>query len=86
MDKMNEPLSNNDAAEAMETRDWLESLDDVLAARGPERTRRLLHALQIRAQKAGVTLPVTSETPYINSIPASAQPPYPGSRNISRCR
>ncbi len=84
MDKMNEPLSNKDAAEAMETRDWLESLDDVLAARGPERTRRLLHALQIRAQKAGVTLPVTSETPYINSIPASAQPPYPGSRNIER--
>ena len=84
MDNTKDPLSNENAAEALEMRDWLEALDDVVAARGPERTRQLLHALQIRAQKAGVTLPVTSETPYINSIPASAQPPYPGSRNIER--
>ena len=84
MDTTNESLSNENAAEALETRDWLEALDDVLTTRGPERTRQLLHALQIRAQKAGVTLPVTSETPYVNTIPLATQPLYPGSRKIER--
>jgi pyruvate dehydrogenase E1 component len=67
-----------------ETRDWLDSLQDVLHTRGPDRVRDLLYSLQIHAQKAGIELPVTSQTPYVNTIPASQQPPYPGSREIER--
>ncbi len=67
-----------------ETRDWLESLQDVLHSRGPNRVRDLLYALQIHAQKAGIELPVTSRTPYVNTIPVDQQPPYPGSREIER--
>ncbi|MDD4890027.1 MAG: pyruvate dehydrogenase (acetyl-transferring), homodimeric type, partial [Phycisphaerae bacterium] len=70
--------------EAVETRDWLDALDDVLYQRGPDRARRLLSALQIRAQRAGVELPVTSQTPYVNTIPVEHQPPYPGSREIEK--
>jgi pyruvate dehydrogenase E1 component len=75
-----------DAAEleALETREWLESLDDVLRSGGPARVSRLLRELGTYAQVKGVKQPFTANTPYINTIPASEQPPYPGSREIER--
>jgi pyruvate dehydrogenase E1 component len=69
---------------AIETREWLESLDWVLSHGGPERVRRLLEDLQIHARKAGVEIPFEATTPHINTIPISDQPPYPGSREIER--
>ena len=65
--------------DAIETREWLESLDWVLSHGGPERVRRLLEDLQIHARKAGVEIPFEATTPHINTIPVSDQPPYPGS-------
>jgi len=70
--------------DAAEMKDWLDSLDDVIYLNGPERARQILYTLQIHAQKAGVKLPVTSQTPYVNSIPLDQQPPYPGDRTIER--
>ena len=75
--------SNNDL-EQIETREWLESLEYVLQAEGPERVKRLLNDLDIYAHKSGVDLPFTANTPYINTIPKEKQPPYPGSREIER--
>lgn len=75
-----------DAAEleALETREWLESLDYVLQQGGPARVGRLLRELGIHARQAGVKLPFTANTPYINTIHASEEVPYPGSREIER--
>lgn len=70
--------------EAQETREWLESLDYVLQQEGPQRAVRLLDSLRLRAQKAGVILPYPANTPYINTIPANQQPPFPGSQEIER--
>jgi pyruvate dehydrogenase E1 component len=70
--------------EAVETKEWLNSLDYVLQTGGPERVRQLLHDLQVHAQQAGVVLPFSANTPYINTIPADKQPPFPGSRDIER--
>jgi pyruvate dehydrogenase E1 component len=70
--------------EEIETREWLYSLDYVLQHSGPERVKDLLHQLQIRAQKFGVEIPFTANTPYINTIPREKQPPYPGDREIER--
>ena len=70
--------------EALETREWLDSLDDVMKAGGPARVGSLLRQLGIHAQKAGVRLPFTANTPYINTINADEQVPYPGSREIER--
>jgi pyruvate dehydrogenase E1 component len=70
--------------ELVETREWRESLDYVLQHGGPERVARLLRELQVHARKAGVEIPFTANTPYINTIPADKQPPYPGSREIER--
>ncbi|HXH07319.1 MAG TPA: pyruvate dehydrogenase (acetyl-transferring), homodimeric type [Vicinamibacterales bacterium] len=70
--------------EAIELREWIESLDYVLQQGDPGRVVRLLDALQIRARKAGVPIPYAPATPYINTIPAEAQVPLPGSQEIER--
>ncbi len=70
--------------DGLETRDWLESLEDLLHRRGRGRVGALLSELQIHAQKFGVELPVTSRTPYTNSIPLDRQPPFPGQRELER--
>jgi pyruvate dehydrogenase E1 component len=78
--------AQSDAAEleALETREWLESLDYVLQHGGPARVGRLLGELGRHAQQSGVKLPFTANTPYINTIHADEQAPYPGSREIER--
>ncbi len=68
----------------LETKEWLYSLDYVLEHGGPERVTELLQQLQIRAHKAGIEIPFTANTPYINTIPREKQPPFPGNREIER--
>ena len=67
-----------------DTSAWLESLDTVIQAEGPQRARYLLGRLIERGLASGVALPFTANTPYINTIPAEAQPVYPGDRAIER--
>ncbi len=67
-----------------EIRDWLESLDYVIEEGGPERVLELLRRLDIRARQAGVKIPYSANTPYINSIPPEEQAAFPGSREIER--
>src|SRR5438128_6779609 len=79
-------IAPHDAAalEAVETREWLESLDYVLRTGDKSRVIRLLDALRTRARQAGIKEPFTSATPYINTIPEHEQVPYPGDREIER--
>jgi pyruvate dehydrogenase E1 component len=70
--------------DALETREWLESLDYVLQSGGPARVSRLLRDLGDYARLKGVKQPFTANTPYVNTIPQPEQPPYPGSREIER--
>jgi len=70
--------------EQLERQDWLHSLEDTFRLRGPDRVTELLSELQIYAQKYGVDLPVTSKTPYVNTIPVERQPAYPGNRELER--
>jgi pyruvate dehydrogenase E1 component len=78
--------AREDAAEleALETREWLESLDYVVQHGGPARAARLLQRLSIHAGQSGVKLPFTANTPYINTLPVEEQPPFPGSAEIER--
>ena len=82
-DAVAQDLQSNEL-EAIETREWLESLAYVLNYRGPERVRNLLHQLQNYAYGAGVHLPFSANTPYINTIPVEEQPRFPGNREIER--
>ncbi len=68
----------------IENQEWRESLDYVLKEQGPERVRQILRQLQIRAQEQGVSIPFTANTPYINTIPHTRQPVYPGNRELER--
>ena len=70
--------------EDVELREWLDSLDFVLQEHGRERAAQILQRMQQHAAEAGVTLSFTANTPYVNTIPASAQPPYPGNQEIER--
>ncbi|KUO60006.1 alpha-ketoglutarate dehydrogenase [bacterium BRH_c32] len=67
-----------------EIREWLESLEYVLQSGGPEKVKALLHDLDMYAHEAGVELPFTANTPYINTITKEKQSPFPGGREIER--
>ena len=77
---MNVPEESDPAVneDSLETREWLESLSEVLERSGPDRVRALLETLWRRAGTAGVKLPFTATTAYLNTIPAAEQPAYPG--------
>jgi pyruvate dehydrogenase E1 component len=75
-----------DAADldAIETREWLDSLDYVLQSGGPVKVQRLLRELTLHATENGVKIPFTANTPYINTIPADEQALMPGSPDLER--
>jgi pyruvate dehydrogenase E1 component len=75
---------NTAEIEALETRDWLDSMDYVLRHRGAERAGRLLQDLGLQITRSGIKLPFTATTPYVNTIPAEEQAPFPGSQDIER--
>ncbi|QDV80613.1 pyruvate dehydrogenase (acetyl-transferring), homodimeric type [Botrimarina mediterranea] len=76
------PIPND--VDPVETSEWLESLEYVLENRGPERAQELLAALESAAVRSGVELPFTATTPYVNTIPRTDQPAYPGDRELER--
>ena len=67
-----------------ETSEWLGSLDYVHKSKGADRVRYLVKALENRARRDGVDIPIETTTPYINTIPPSKQPAFPGNREIER--
>ncbi|MFZ5432563.1 MAG: pyruvate dehydrogenase (acetyl-transferring), homodimeric type, partial [Calditrichota bacterium] len=70
--------------DAVETREWLDSYDYVIRNSGLERASRLLRSLRRHAVSKGVPVVMTLNTPYINTIPRSEQPAFPGDREIER--
>src|SRR4029079_18437829 len=67
-----------------ETEEWLTALEDLVAVEGRERGQFLLKKLLEKGYEKDVTLPFTGNTPYINTIPASKEPPYVGDRALER--
>ncbi|MFJ8024757.1 pyruvate dehydrogenase (acetyl-transferring), homodimeric type [Streptomyces sp. NPDC096311] len=64
--------------DAEETAEWQASLEAVVRTAGPDRAAYLLRRVHAYATKAGVPVPALLSSDYINTIPASAQPDYPG--------
>ena len=63
---------------ALEMREWMESLDYVLASGGADRVNEILERLEIHAQRLGVQVPFSAQTPYVNTIEPGEEPAYPG--------
>ncbi len=76
--------NQSNEVEDIEIQEWLASLDYVLKHGSLDQAQKILAQLQIKAQEAGVTLPFTVNTPYINTLPKTKQPPYPGNRELER--
>ncbi len=67
-----------------ETSEWLEALEAVLENEGAERAHFLLEQLIEKARLSGAYLPYKATTAYLNTIPPSRQPPFPGNRAMER--
>jgi pyruvate dehydrogenase E1 component len=66
----------------VETREWLDALEAVVEAEGPERATFILRKLLDRARTLRVPMPPVLNTPYCNTIPLADQPQYPGNLEI----
>ena len=70
--------------DAVETSEWVEALDAVVAHDGPDRARELLTRVIERAQHSG-TGPIASlNTPYVNTIPREREARLPGDPAVER--
>ena len=68
---------------ASDRQEWIAALDDIYREHGEAGVRDVLRALQNHALTRGIPLSeATLNTPYVNTIPPSEQPPYPGNRLI----
>jgi pyruvate dehydrogenase E1 component len=67
-----------------ETRDWLESLDQVVAGEGENRARFLMFKLLKHARQLHVGLPSLTQTRYINTISPEQEPFFPGDEELER--
>ena len=68
----------------VETTEWIQSLDAIVAAQGKVRARYLVAKLLERANELQVGVPPTTSTPYINTIPAEEQSFFPGDEDVER--
>ena len=72
-------VSDNDP---VETQEWREALDSVLAFEGTERAHFLLEELMQEARRKGAPVPYSANTPYLNTIPPDREAAHPGDRAI----
>ncbi len=68
----------------LETREWLESLDAVVAHRGTARAEYLVQRVLEYAQRRGVNPDFPITTDYVNTIPVEEEPAYPGDATLER--
>ncbi|MEF7613693.1 alpha-ketoglutarate dehydrogenase [Aquincola sp. MAHUQ-54] len=61
-----------------ESAEWREALQALLEAAGPARVRQIMDLLAEAAREPAVGWQPVRGTPYVNTIPAERQPPFPG--------
>jgi hypothetical protein len=66
----------------IETHEWLESIDSVMRAQGPQRAHFLLEKLVDFTRRSGAYLPFKPNTAYLNTISKAQEPDYPGDRSL----
>lgn len=68
--------------DSVETQEWLESMEAVLANEGPDRAHFLLEKLIERSRRGGTHLPFDAKTAYVNTIPPGQEPHMPADQTI----
>lgn len=77
------PLASADS-DPQETAEWLEAWDQILDNDSQQRASYLLNTLSTRAKAAGLETDPQFNTPYVNTIRAEDEFPYPGDLEIER--
>ena len=67
-----------------ETAEWKASLDSLLKAAGPTRTRYIMLSLLQHAQEKKLGVGALRTTDYINTIPSNREPEFPGDEALER--
>ncbi|MDO5533701.1 MAG: pyruvate dehydrogenase (acetyl-transferring), homodimeric type [Propionibacteriaceae bacterium] len=67
-----------------ETAEWLESLDGMIDEQGRNRARYIMLKLLERSRERHLGVPSLTATDYVNTIPAEAEPWYPGDQDLER--
>ena len=70
--------------DAVETGEWIDSLDSVLNNEGDDRAHFLIERLIDHARRSGVHIPYHPNTAYLNTIPPHLQAPNPGDHALER--
>ena len=76
-------MTSAQPVESEQLRAWDAAFADLVHEQGHFQAGRIVEALNARAAALGVSLPVALlNTPYVNTIPVEAQPPYPGDLDL----
>jgi pyruvate dehydrogenase E1 component len=67
-----------------EISEWIEAFDQLVYEEGPGPAAELVEALSQRAEEVGVHRPMQLNTPFVNTISAAEEYPYPGDRQLER--
>ena len=67
-----------------ETGEWLDSLDAVIDNGGRNRARYVMLKLLERSRQRQIGVPSLTGTDYVNTIPASTEPEFPGDEELER--
>jgi pyruvate dehydrogenase E1 component len=76
--------ASKDDIDPQETSEWIESLNAIIENDGPSRASYVLNKIIKEAYTAGLVLPDTRTTPYINTIPPELEIKSPGDQNIEK--
>ncbi|MFG0319084.1 MAG: pyruvate dehydrogenase (acetyl-transferring), homodimeric type [Planctomycetota bacterium JB042] len=68
----------------LETQEWIDSLDAVVARAGRERADFILRRLLKRARQLEIGTPGLVQSRYINTISPEQEPPFPGDEAMER--
>ncbi|WP_370687021.1 pyruvate dehydrogenase (acetyl-transferring), homodimeric type [Corynebacterium sp. CCUG 71335] len=67
-----------------ETKEWMDSFDGLLENSDPERARYLMLRLLERADAKRVPLPSLTTTDFVNTIPTTLEPEFPGDEAMEK--
>ncbi|MFY7866001.1 MAG: pyruvate dehydrogenase (acetyl-transferring), homodimeric type, partial [Roseateles sp.] len=70
--------------DSLETKEWLDALSAVIGEEGSERAHFLLNQLIDHARQAGIDVPFSATTPYVNTIPADQEARCTGNIEIEK--
>ncbi|MEC9340287.1 MAG: alpha-ketoglutarate dehydrogenase [Pseudomonadota bacterium] len=78
------PRRQDDPDIVAENQEWRDALTSLLACEGRARAHEILNLLSAMARDPIIAWRPERTTPYVNTIPAEAQPPFPGDLELEQ--